>query len=456
MAVAALRVRKRCPHGREHYYCRDCGGGGICEHKRHRSACKECGGISFCEHGRRRSVCKECGGTSICEHGRERCTCKECGGTSICEHGRRRGDCKECGGASICEHGHHRVVCKECGGSSICVHGRRRSVCKECGGASICEHGRQRRECKECGGSSICEHEHRRTTCKECGGASICEHGRQRNLCRDCDGVSMCEHGRKRRVCKECLDLNARLESGVFCIVCSDVYVSQRRRRAGIKMCAQCDAAAPKRIELIVRPLLIDAIGVAATIADDATLGGAGCDASVRRPDLLFVRAGAIPDNIAVPGMLIDGRIVCVEIDEQGGHPDNDPSCESGKMWDQTVALKRLCGETTRIFFVRFNPDAYDAQHVTLDDRIATVATHVRELLEDGWYNFETANVPHVSYHYYHSKCQHHINYVRARPDSFNIYYVGPTKVAGREIESVLLDENESVVEIKRYRVNDE
>ena len=53
--------KKRCPHGRHRYICKDCGGGGICEHGRQRSRCKECGGGSLCEHGRMRSRCKECG-----------------------------------------------------------------------------------------------------------------------------------------------------------------------------------------------------------------------------------------------------------------------------------------------------------------------------------------------------------------------------------------------------------
>ena len=36
----------RCPHGRQRYYCKECGGGGICEHGRRRSKCKECGSSS--------------------------------------------------------------------------------------------------------------------------------------------------------------------------------------------------------------------------------------------------------------------------------------------------------------------------------------------------------------------------------------------------------------------------
>jgi hypothetical protein len=59
-----------------------------------------------CEHGvKPRSKCKVCG---ACPHGRQRYRCKECGGGSICEHGRIRYECKECGGSRICEHGRQR------------------------------------------------------------------------------------------------------------------------------------------------------------------------------------------------------------------------------------------------------------------------------------------------------------------------------------------------------------
>ena len=38
---------KKCKHGRQRWYCKECGGGGICEHGRRRSRCKECGGSSL-------------------------------------------------------------------------------------------------------------------------------------------------------------------------------------------------------------------------------------------------------------------------------------------------------------------------------------------------------------------------------------------------------------------------
>ena len=86
----------KCPHGRERYYCVECGGAGICVHKRHRATCVECGGASICEHKRQRSTCIECGGAGICEHKRRRAFCVVCEGSAICEHKRQRPCCKIC------------------------------------------------------------------------------------------------------------------------------------------------------------------------------------------------------------------------------------------------------------------------------------------------------------------------------------------------------------------------
>lgn len=124
--------RKKCPHGRLQYRC------------------KECGGVSICEHKRRRSACKECGGSEICEHKRERSKCKECGGGNLCEHNCIRGRCKECGGSQICEHSRRRTQCKECGGSEICAHNRMRNACVECDGSQVCDHKRIKYQCWLC------------------------------------------------------------------------------------------------------------------------------------------------------------------------------------------------------------------------------------------------------------------------------------------------------------------
>ena len=145
--------RPPCSHGRQRYFCKECGGGGICEHDRVRSSCKECGGSAICEHDQVRSRCRDCNGGSICEHNRRRSECKDCGGSEICEHGKLKRFCKECGGSQICEHGKQQSYCNECGGSEICEHGRQRHQCQVCSGTGIyvCGHcreiGHNRRTC---------------------------------------------------------------------------------------------------------------------------------------------------------------------------------------------------------------------------------------------------------------------------------------------------------------------
>ena len=50
---------KKCLHGRQEYFCKDCGGGGICEHEKRRTQCKIYGGSSFCKHGKQKYTCKD-------------------------------------------------------------------------------------------------------------------------------------------------------------------------------------------------------------------------------------------------------------------------------------------------------------------------------------------------------------------------------------------------------------
>jgi len=86
----------KCPHNRNKWRCKDCGGSQICSHNREKSKCKECGGISICIHNRQKSKCKECGGGSICSHNKRKQQCKYCGGGSICSHNRQKSHCKDC------------------------------------------------------------------------------------------------------------------------------------------------------------------------------------------------------------------------------------------------------------------------------------------------------------------------------------------------------------------------
>ena len=84
-----------CQHGRQHNYCKECGGSQICEHNRQKNQCKECGGIGRCEHNRSRHSCKECNGTAICEHNRTRNHCKICSPVECCGRIYAKGDIKK-------------------------------------------------------------------------------------------------------------------------------------------------------------------------------------------------------------------------------------------------------------------------------------------------------------------------------------------------------------------------
>lgn len=114
-------VHKKCIHGKQKYYCKDCGGKGICQ------------------HDKRKERCKICGGNALCEHDKEKSRCRLCNGNSFCKHNRRKYDCKECGGSSICEHNKIKSQCKDCQGSSFCIHEKQKSRCKECGGSDLCK-----------------------------------------------------------------------------------------------------------------------------------------------------------------------------------------------------------------------------------------------------------------------------------------------------------------------------
>ena len=67
-----------CPHGKEHYYCADCGGAGICHHGRSSYYCVDCGGAGLCPHNKQKRQCKDCGGAGICQHNKVQSTCKIC------------------------------------------------------------------------------------------------------------------------------------------------------------------------------------------------------------------------------------------------------------------------------------------------------------------------------------------------------------------------------------------
>ena len=97
-----IKKISKCIHGKQKYFCKECGGSAICEHGKQKAGCKECGGSSFCVHGKRKEICKECGGSAICDHNKLKASCKECGGTAFCVHDKLKQRCKKCGGSALC------------------------------------------------------------------------------------------------------------------------------------------------------------------------------------------------------------------------------------------------------------------------------------------------------------------------------------------------------------------
>lgn len=202
-------------------------------------------------------------------------------------------------------------------------------------------------------------------------------------------------------MCKECLTTEQIVSGTIICHGCCDVYLSPMRKRNKITVCAECDPRVPQRTEKIVVPLLMAQISHPASAQDDTLFGGGQCDASRRRPDVLWLGFD---------------RVVSLEIDEHS-HRDRATSCELGKMHDQFVAWQTLVG-CVPVFYIRFNPDEYDGKRTVLDDRVSAVAQRVNELLTmdvTGYSSF----VPYVEFFYYHANARHHMEGVRDAPDSF-------------------------------------
>jgi hypothetical protein len=197
--------------------------------------------------------------------------------------------------------------------------------------------------------------------------------------------------------------------SKYFCHACCSKRLSISRIRAGLEFCADCDAQVPKRVERIVMPLVVAAVGYPPSMLDDTLLGGKECDVSKRRPDCAWIASD---------------RVVFVECDEKGGHPDRETLCELGKIWDHTAAVKKILGETTAVFVVRFNPDAWDGGRAGIEERAEAVGAEVVRLLELPRAELEARydpRLPHVGYWYYHSSCQFQIDAALAQPDAVHV-----------------------------------
>lgn len=139
--VKSKYIHKKCTHGKQSYFCKDCGGKGYCIHDKLKHNCHECS-------------------SSMCKHNKEKYYCKDCGGKGFCEHERIKKDCIICKGSSVCEHNKRKRTCIDCKGSSICIHDTRKSICIICKGSSICIHEKIKDDCIICTPKNGCQNCH--------------------------------------------------------------------------------------------------------------------------------------------------------------------------------------------------------------------------------------------------------------------------------------------------------
>lgn len=128
-----------------------------------------------------------------CIHGKQKYFCIECGNITICEHKKRKYRCKDCKGNQVCIHDHDKYTCKVCNGSRICMHHKNKSYCKECNISIRCNHNFIKYRCKVCNGSQLCIHNQLKYICKDCNGSQICIHNKNKLYCKICDGRYLCK-----------------------------------------------------------------------------------------------------------------------------------------------------------------------------------------------------------------------------------------------------------------------
>lgn len=277
----------------------------------------------------------------------------------------------------------------------FCQHKKRTARCPYCGGSEFCKHKRQRARCIDCNGSAICKHKKRKAHCAICGGNEFCKHKRRTTHCADC-------HFKKMQNDTTVVNKN-------FCQGCKLTLLGNKRKRSGVIYCAKCEPNAKlARIEHTVRERLLELLDFEPSALDDATFGGIACgkdDTKRYRPDILFGSQRLVID---------------IEIDENGGHPDELPECHLGRMCALTNIFQKpdMFSIESCVYFLRFNPDECDTDHVLLETRIQALADRITALR----CNPPLASPrPKVEYMFYHSKCFKHVLYAMSNPDAIEV-----------------------------------
>jgi hypothetical protein len=295
-----------------------------CEHGKNKYFCKECGGSQICIHSKNKAKCKECGGSQIYIHNKQKTTCKECKGSGFCIHDKQQYICVECNGNGICKHKLRKTLCDECGGSGLCIHKKQTELCKDCGNNTyeyLCQHNKNKYYCKDCGNNTyeyLCQHNKNKYYCKECGGTRICTHNKNIQYCKECGGDKLC----KNTWC----EITGNQKYNGYCLVC---YVNMFPNEHNVRNYKTKE----KYVVDHITQIFTNFTWVADKKVQDAC--------SRRRPDLLLD---------------MGSHIIIVEVDENK-HIDYDCSCENKRLMELSQDLQHR-----PIVFIRFNPDDYTNQ----------------------------------------------------------------------------------------------
>ena len=190
-------------------------------------------------------------------------------------------------------------------------------------------------------------------------------------------------------------------------MVCSEVRLSDRRRRAGLGICARCDDFAVERTELVVRRMLarahLDLFNEPLPVpsaADNVMLGGT-CGGGLRRPDMCWVA---------------NDRIVHLEIDEDshGGRP---VACEIAKLDETNFGV---AGRRVPTITLRFNPDNA-AGAPPLAVRVNVLARALRALFCGNTARFCQYRA-NVAFMFYGPRGAKHISAARAAAGSILVF----------------------------------
>jgi hypothetical protein len=191
-------------------------------------------------------------------------------------------------------------------------------------------------------------------------------------------------------------------KSKVVCNVCLTTTLSGLRIHIGL--CAGCDKDVKRRLEYIVWDK-IEPFVKEPTIRDNKIIGGAACDSARTRPDVCWV---------------LDDRIVHVEIDEDS-HEDREIACELKKLDSGNWGLSDYELEHLPTWTVRFNCSHYDGRKIGLDARCEKLVELINHLLKTPDLTTWNQLATNVTYMYYHSKAQKHIDAARAVKGSLDV-----------------------------------